>query len=159
MTLSDRRRSFQNLMNFSGPSGAVVGVAERTVPGPDNPIPVRIYTPEGISSGHAPGLVYFHGGGLVAGTIDTHDAFCRTLADTIDCRLISVDYRLAPEHRFPAAISDGYAAMTWALGHAEEFGIDPERVAIGGDSAGGTLAAVICQMIRHEGSRKPAYQL
>jgi acetyl esterase len=92
-----------------------------------------------------PGLVYFHGGGLVAGSLDTHDGICRALTQASGCRLLAVDYRLAPEHPFPGAVEDGLAATAWVAAHAAELGLDPERLGISGDSAGATLAAVVCQ--------------
>ena len=92
-----------------------------------------------------PGFVFFHGGGMVAGSIDTHDAICAALAQTTGCRLVSVDYRLAPEHKFPAAIEDAITATRWVSEQAASLGIDAARLVVGGDSAGATLAAVVCQ--------------
>jgi acetyl esterase/lipase len=102
--------------------------------------------PIGTFAEQLPGLIYFHGGGLVAGSLDTHDSICRTLANETGCRLISVDYRLAPEHKFPAAVVDSYAASIWVVEHAAELRIDRNRIAVAGDSAGATLAAIVCQL-------------
>ncbi|GAA2599999.1 alpha/beta hydrolase [Actinomadura fulvescens] len=113
-----------------------------TVPNGDHPIPARLYTPAGLPSG-SPLLVYYHGGGFVLGSIDSHDSLCRELAVTAAVRVLSVGYRLAPEHPFPAAADDALAAYEYAVKNAESFGADPGAVAVGGDSAGGNLAAVV----------------
>jgi acetyl esterase len=146
LTVDERRSALQHLLSFSGPPEAVGIVEDRTLPGAEGPLTIRIYTPAaGRSAKALPGLIYFHGGGLVAGSLDTHDPICRSLANASACRVLSVDYRLAPEHPFPAAVADGRAATTWIAGHALEWGVDPERLGICGDSAGATLAAVVCQ--------------
>jgi acetyl esterase len=124
----------------------VAHVENRTIPGPAGAIPVRIYTPAG--SGPFPVLVFFHGGGWVICTLDTHDGHCRSLCNGAECVVVSVDYRLAPEHKFPAAPEDCYAAAQWVAEHAAEINGDPTRIAIGGDSAGGNLTAVVAQMAR-----------
>jgi acetyl esterase len=115
------------------------------IPSPAGSIPARIYTPLKLrnAGGLAPGLVFFHGGGWVIGDLDTHDVVCRKLADEGQLIVISVDYRLAPEHKFPAAVDDAITATTWIAGHAKELGIDASRLVVGGDSAGGNLAAVV----------------
>jgi acetyl esterase len=120
-------------------------VAPLAIPSPHGLIPARIYTPKRLSqtNGLAPGLVFFHGGGWVIGDLDTHDVVCRRLADEGRLMVISVDYRLAPEHKFPAAVDDAIAAATWIAAHARELGIDAARLLVGGDSAGGNLAAVV----------------
>lgn len=112
---------------------------------PGGAIPARIYRPRTLreSNGRAPCLVFFHGGGWVIGDLDTHDVVCRKLADEGQLIVMSVDYRRAPEHKFPAAVNDAIAATAWVAGHAEELGIDPARLLVGGDSAGGNLAAVV----------------
>src|SRR5579885_130183 len=117
----------------------VARVENRTIPGPAGEIPVRIYTPQG--NGPFPLLVFFHGGGWVVCDLDTHDGACRSLANGAGCVVVSVDYRLAPEHKFPAAPEDCYAATKWVAEHASEIGGDPAHLAVGGDSAGGNLAA------------------
>jgi acetyl esterase len=120
-------------------------VAPFAIPSPHGLIPARIYTPKALNqtNGLAPGLVFFHGGGWVIGDLDTHDVVCRQLADEGRLMVISVDYRLAPEHKFPAAVDDAIAAATWIAAHARELGIDAARLLVGGDSAGGNLAAVV----------------
>ena len=155
--ISQRRANFQKLMSFSEADGEV-NAEDRTIPGPEGPLRIRIYSPTEIAGESLPGLVYFHGGGFVAGDLDTHDAICRALTNTIRSRMISVDYRLAPEYKFPAAVADSYAATAWIAGNAAEFGIDPDDIAVGGDSAGGSLAALVCQLARHSGIRL-SYQL
>jgi acetyl esterase len=124
---------------------ALKSVEPLTIPSPAGPIPARIYTPTTLrkTGGLAPCLVFFHGGGWVIGDLDSHDVVCRKLADAGQLIVISVDYRLAPEHKFPAAVDDAIAATAWISGHAKQFGIDASRLMVGGDSAGGNLAAVV----------------
>ena len=116
-----------------------------TIPSPAGPIPARIYTPKNLrkADGLAPCLVFFHGGGWVIGDLDSHDVVCRKLADEGELIVVSVDYRLAPEHKFPAAVDDAIAATRWIAEHAKQHSIDPSRLMVGGDSAGGNLAAVV----------------
>ena len=120
-------------------------------------VPVRVYRPS--AEENLPLLVWFHGGGWVTGNLDTHDQLCRLLSDDANVVIVSVDYRLAPETKFPGAADDCFAAYEWALGHADEVGADSTRVAIGGDSAGGNLAAVVALMAREAGLPQPALQL
>lgn len=137
---------------------ALARVEDRTIPGPDGTeLPIRIYTPEG--QGPFGVCLYFHGGGWVLNSIDTHDALVRRLAAESGCVFINVDYRLAPEHKYPAAIEDAYASVQWVHDHAAEIGCDPNRIAVSGDSAGGNLAAVVCLMSRDRGGPKIAYQV
>jgi len=136
---------------------AVARIDDRTVPGPGGEIPIRVYTPEGARP--LPGLVYFHGGGWVIGSIEGHDITCRALTNASGCVVVSVEYRLAPEHPFPASVEDAYAATRWVSEHAAELGIDPTRLAVGGDSAGGNLAAVVAQLAREAGGPPLAFQL
>ena len=131
-------------------------VADRQIPGPAGPIPVRLYRPKG---GVLPVLVYYHGGGWVLGDLDSYDALCRELAAKTGCLVLSVDYRLAPEHRYPAAPDDALAAFLWAAEHAASLGGDPTRIAIGGDSAGGNLTAVTAQRATDLGGPVPCLQL
>jgi acetyl esterase len=152
LTLSadERRSALKHLLSFSGRSEVVASAEDGVLPGPAGPLAFRRYDPFGSQPGETlPGLIYFHGGGLVAGSIDTHDAIGRALTNASGCRLFSVDYRLGPEHRFPAAVEDGYAAATWIAAHCQRFRVEPQRLGICGDSAGATLAAVVCQMAAH----------
>lgn len=139
------------------PTEAVAHIENRTIPGPQGEIPVRIYTPQG--SGPFPVLVFFHGGGWVICNLDTHDPLCRSLANEAGCVVVSVDYRLAPEHKFPAAPEDCYAATLWVAGHGAQLNVDATRIAVGGDSAGGNLTAVIAQMARDQGGPALVFQL
>ncbi|MGO9454880.1 MAG: alpha/beta hydrolase [Candidatus Binataceae bacterium] len=132
-------------------------VEDRHIPGPHGEIPIRIYTSEGrVPKGV---LVYFHGGGWVLGSVTTHDVLCRSIAIAAGCIVVSVDYRLAPEHKFPAAPEDCYAATKWVAANAASFGGDPNRIAVGGDSAGGNLATVVALMARDRGGPSLSFQL
>ncbi len=141
----------------AGELEAVANIENLEIPGPVVDIPIRIYTPEG--SGPFPILVYFHGGGWVQGDLDTHENVCRALANGAACVVVSVDYRLAPEHKFPAAIEDAYAATGWVAENAARLRGDATRIAVGGDSAGGNLAAVVSLMARDQGGPALVYQL
>ncbi|HEY8491534.1 MAG TPA: alpha/beta hydrolase [Dehalococcoidia bacterium] len=134
----------------------VARVEDRTIPGPAGEIPVRVYTPAG--SPPFPLVVFFHGGGWVICDLDTHDPVCRALANAAGAVVMSVDYRLAPEHRFPAAAEDAYAAVCWAGAHAAELGGDAARLAVAGDSAGGNLATVAALMVRDRGGPPLRFQ-
>jgi acetyl esterase len=159
LTAAERRSSLKQLLSFSGPGEAVSAVEELTLPGPGGPLTVRAYGPADAAGGVTrPGLIYFHGGGLVAGSLETHDPICRSLANASGCRVLSVDYRLGPESRFPAAIEDGCAATAWVAGNARELRIEPERLGICGDSAGATLAAVVCQTVARAAQTPLAFQ-
>ncbi|MSQ42016.1 MAG: alpha/beta hydrolase [Dehalococcoidia bacterium] len=131
-------------------------VSDRTIPGPGGPIAVRIYRPTAAPA--LPVLLWFHGGGWVLGDLDGSDLTCRALANGAGCIVVSVDYRLAPESRFPAAADDAYAATQWVAGHAAELGADARRIAVGGDSAGGNLAAVVTLMARDRGGPAIVHQ-
>src|SRR5262245_63102689 len=150
-------RAFFDQMQLPRPEVKIAEVEDRKIPGPAGQIPVRIYHPEG--SRPLPALVYFHGGGWVIGSLETHDGACRDLANRIGCVVVSVDYRLAPEARYPAAAEDCYAATQWVAENPQALGIDPMRIAVGGDSAGGNLAAVVAQMARDRRGPRLRYQL
>ena len=144
---------------FDSADVPVGGVEDRKIPGPGGDISVRIYTPVAAGGSPLAALVYYHGGGWVVGDITSHDATCRTLSQASGCKVISVDYRLAPEAKFPAAADDAYAALVWVEKNAMEIGVDPNRIAVGGDSAGGNLAAVVSLMARDKNGPHIAFQL
>lgn len=127
--------------------------------GPGGPIKYRRYRPLHVAAGNLPTLIYYHGGGFVIGTLETHDSTCRRLANKSRCQVISIDYRLSPEHPFPAPIDDGIAAFRHVRDHAAAMGADPARLAVGGDSAGGAMAAVVCQAMRDAKEAGPAFQM
>ena len=151
-TPSERRQSLAKLMQFSRAEAAAVTATDGALPGPDGDLRYRLYAPADNHDEPSPGFVFFHGGGMVAGSIETHDRIAAALAEATACRLISVDYRLAPEHKFPAAVEDAIAATEYVARNAGAFGIDAERLVVGGDSAGGTLAAVVCQHLQRHAS-------
>ncbi|MBX3269536.1 MAG: alpha/beta hydrolase [Sandaracinaceae bacterium] len=133
-------------------------IEDRAIPGPGGPLPLRLYTPRS-GPDPLPAIVYFHGGGFVLGDLESHDAQCRHLARHAGAAVIAVDYRLAPEHPFPAAVDDCVAAFRWVAAHTDELRLDPARLAVGGDSAGGNLAAVVAQATRGDLGPRPAWQL
>src|ERR1700754_1044624 len=132
----------------------VARVTNLSIPGPAGPIPARHYSP-GDAVGAVPLLVFYHGGGQVIGSLDTHDDLCRKICRDGAVHVLSVDYRLAPEHKAPAGADDAFAAFLWAREHAADLGADADRVAVGGDSAGGNLAALVAQRARREGPGVP----
>jgi acetyl esterase/lipase len=158
-TVEERRQGLAELMKLSGPEVPVGRIEDRNLSLPSGTIAVRIYTPLGEKSELLPGLVYFHGGGLVAGSVQTHDCIARALANSGVCRVVSVEYRLAPEHPFPAALDDALAAVTHIGAHAARFGIDAARLGVCGDSAGATLAAATTHTIARIGAPRLALQL
>ena len=127
--------------------------------GPGGKIRFRRYRPQGAAAGPLPTLIYYHGGGFVIGNIETHDSTCRRLANKSRCQVISIDYRLSPEHPFPAPTDDGVAAFRHIRDNAASFGADAKRLAVGGNSAGGAIAAVVCQVLRDAGEQGPAFQM
>lgn len=161
LSVADARRLYRERRTFTQPEPPPVGgVRELAAPGPHGPVPLRLVRPAGVADAVAlPALVYFHGGGWAIGGLDTHDVVCRTLCAASGCAVLSVDYRLAPEHRFPAAVDDSLAATRFVRIEAAALGIDPARIAVGGDSAGGNLAAVVCLALRDAAEPVPAFQL
>ena len=152
MTPAEARESMRVRTAALGPVENVAAIAEHKVPVAGDTIGLRVYSPGGPAGRPPfPGLVFFHGGGWVIGDLDTHDGLCRALANAAGRVVASVDYRLAPEHRFPTAAEDAYAATRWVADHAAALGVDPRRLAVGGDSAGGNLATVVALMARDRG--------
>lgn len=157
LPLAEARETYRELTIPTEPPDVVASVTERAVPGPDGDIPVRIYEPR--TEGTPAPLVFFHGGGWMLGDLDTHDALCRELANESDCLIVSVDYRLAPEHRFPAGLEDCYAATQWVAANADTLDCRADTVAIAGDSAGGSLAAGVGILARDRGGPEIGYQV
>jgi len=158
LSIEDARRMVDMMPELSGliPE-PVAEVDDRHIPGLAGEIPVRVYLPQG--SEPFPVLVFFHGGGFALGNIEGCDELCRALTNAAGCIVVSVDYRLAPEHKFPAAADDCYAVTRWVAENSEAIGGDPTRIAVGGDSAGGNLAAVVALMARDRGKPPLVYQL
>jgi acetyl esterase len=152
--IAAEREGYRQVIPLAGKPEEVYNIADRQI---SNSIPIRIYTPS--AQKNLPILVYFHGGGFSSGGLDTHDTPLRALANRSGCIVVSVAYRLAPEHPFPAGIEDAYTATKWVSENAKSLGGDPARVAVGGDSAGGTIATVVTQMARDRQSPPIAYQV
>jgi acetyl esterase len=146
-SVAERRAQLAELMKLGGPSPRVQRAEDTALAGDEGPLPARLYVPCDPAGERPPGILYLHGGGLVAGSLDTHDSIARALAQFSGCRVLSLGYRLAPEHPFPAALEDACAAVRHLARHAEALGMDGSRLAICGDSAGGTLAAAACQAL------------
>jgi acetyl esterase/lipase len=160
LTPPKMREAILRLAQVVNAADVPIGKTEnRKLPRLGGSLPARIYTPSAINAGESAGLVYFHGGAGVFCNIETHDGLCRMLANASGCRVVSVDYRLAPEHKFPAAVEDSYLATRWVSENALELDIDPKRIAVGGDSAGGTLATVVCQLAKQAGGPRLALQV
>jgi acetyl esterase len=149
LPVAEARRLYEARIAVMAPPAKVAKVEQRSIDGPGGPIELRIYTP--IGSGPFPLMVFFHGSGFVLCSLDTHDGMCRNLAAGIGCVVLSVDYRLAPEHKFPAGLDDCLTATRWAAAHAAELSADPARIMLAGDSAGGNMAAVTALRVRDEG--------
>ncbi|MGX1197493.1 alpha/beta hydrolase [Parvibaculum sp. MBR-TMA-1.3b-4.2] len=153
-----RAAAAQGLALLDDAPRANVAIDEVVMPGPGGRLAARLYRPK-HAAGPLPGLVYFHMGGCVIGNLDTCETFCSILAGSANCAVLSVDYRLAPEHKFPAAVDDALAAYKWAEENASSFGMEAGRIGVGGDSAGGYLSAVVAQQMKAEGGPAPACQL
>lgn len=158
LSAPEAREVYRALIALDQPE-EVTRVDDRLVPGLDHEIPVRVYTPAEAVGGDAPLLLWLHGGGWVIGDLDTADATARALANRSGAVVVSVHYRRAPEHRSPAALDDCVAALTWAVQEADLLGVDSNRVAVGGDSAGGHLAALLCHRVRDEFGPEIDFQL
>jgi acetyl esterase len=160
LTPAEARAVYRDRRHFTQPAPAEVDtVRDLQADGPHGAIALRLYRPLGASQDPLPVLVYYHGGGWVIGDLDTHDSLCRDLANASGCAVIAVDYRMGPEHRFPAAVDDALAAARWVRHEAASLGIDACRLAVGGDSAGGNLAAVVALAARDAGDLPIAFQL
>jgi acetyl esterase len=146
LSVEEGRATIQALGGFMGPPEEVASVVDTIAPGPDADVPMRIFMPEG--EGLRPGILYFHGGGFSTGSIDIVEPVCRALANRSGCAVIAVGYRLAPEHPYPAAVTDAYMATSWIGAKGVAYGIDPSRLAVMGDSAGGNLATVVSMVAR-----------
>lgn len=156
-SLAEARDTYRDVCVPETPPPDVGDVSDRTIPGPDGAVPIRTYIPQ--TAGPHPIVVFFHGGGWILGSIETHDALCRALADESGCVVVSVEYRRAPEHRFPAALEDCYAATSWVAGNAAAVDGDPSALAVAGDSAGATLATGVALLARDRGSPSLDYQV
>jgi acetyl esterase/lipase len=160
ISVVERRAALCRFLSLGGDPPEVGGIDEYRIAGPGGILRLRCYTPLGPGAGKLPALIYFHGGGLVAGSLDAYETISCWLASASACRVISVDYRLAPEARFPAAIEDARAASDWVLDHAVELHIDAQRVGVCADSAGAALAVEVCrQRAFHRGLRLAAQVL
>lgn len=156
-----RRTALTNLAILVDPPGSeeIGGVRDQLMPVDNGHITLRVYSPLGEPARTLPGILFFHGGGWVAGSLETHDGLCRRLSNETGCRVIAVDYRLAPEHPFPYGLSDAVAALNHVTRNPGVFGVDLQRLGVAGDSAGATLAATLCRIVRDAGSSAIAFQL
>jgi acetyl esterase len=160
MPLSLGRQGFAHMMTMMGPKDVPVGKIQNIViPGPAGDIRARLYAPVATGGAAHPALVYFHGGGFVLGDLDTHDGLCRLFAQEGGFIMVSVEYRRAPENKWPAQLDDALAATRWIFENATSLGIDAGRIAIGGDSAGGHLAASVTQSVKEQGGFKIVFQM
>jgi acetyl esterase/lipase len=160
LSASERRLAFDQLMrSASGDPRAAGSINDATIPGPSGPLRIRVYTPNEASGHSTAALLYFHGGGWVSGDLDSHLELCVRLAEASGCRVVIVDYRLAPEHRFPAALEDGIAAVEWLWAHGSRLLIDQRRLGVCGDSAGANIAAALCHLLKERGGPPLALQV
>jgi acetyl esterase len=160
MSAPDARQAYRRAAELFSPAPPeVASCVNRTIPGPGGEIPIRIYRGHDAPQTGAPALLYIHGGGWVIGDLDTHDYLCRKFANDARALVVAVDYRLAPEHKFPAAVEDCMAAAQWLSASAGALGVDAEKLAVGGDSAGGNLSAVLSLMGRDGAGPRFMFQL
>ncbi|WP_158555785.1 alpha/beta hydrolase [Peribacillus glennii] len=157
LTVSEARAAYAKMCSYLNNPQEIFQTEDRTIKGYKNDISIRIYTPSEEET--LPALIYFHGGGWVIGNLETHDALCRALAIESGCKVLSVDYSLAPEAKFPNAVEDAYLAVKWAAGNAGELGIDKSAIAVAGDSAGGNLATVVCYLANQRKEPSIMYQM
>ncbi len=159
MSPADARQAAEGFRALAGEPEPVADVTKRTIPGPGGEVPVWVYTPAGAGAGALPCLVYYHGGGWVLGDLEGVDTICRAVANRAGCKVVSVDYRLSPEHKFPAPFDDCYAALEWVAANGASIGVDSSKLAVGGDSAGGNLAAAVALKARDAGGPALRHQL
>jgi acetyl esterase len=160
LTPKEARQMFRETRPASTPPAPQIGAVRDLLAEGVQAIPLRVYRPAGVAdSRRLPVLVYFHGGGWVIGDLETHDVLCRQLTAEAGVSVIAVDYRVAPEHKFPAAVDDAWAATRWIAAHAADLGVDADRLAVGGDSAGGNLAAVVALLARDAGGPRIGLQI
>ena len=158
MSVADARGDFDAFLPLLSGRAAPVGeIVDRTIEGPTGPMRVRLYRPAGAVARLLPAVLYFHGGGWVTGSLEGYDLICRHISARTGCAVVAVDYRLAPEHKFPAAIDDAVAAFRWLSAGAVSLGIDPARIVVAGDSAGATIATVLARLVRDD-ARPPCLQ-
>ncbi len=155
-SVADARTAYSMMAAIGGELPELASVADQTVPGPAGDLAVRVYTP--LGDGPFPVLVFFHGGGFTIGDLDSHDPVARQLCAQAECLVVAVDYRLAPEHKFPAAVEDSFAALEWVGANAASIGGDPSRIAVCGDSAGGNLSTVCALLARDAGGPALCFQ-
>ena len=155
-TVEQARTGYDAMVAAGGESPELASVEDRTIPGPAGEIPIRVYTP--VGEGPFPVVVFYHGGGFTIGSLTSHDPVARRICGEAEAIVVAVDYRLAPEHPFPAAVEDAFAALQWVAANAAELGGDPSRLAVCGDSAGGNLSAVACLMARDAGGPAVRFQ-
>lgn len=160
LTPDQAREEYLKRTAKTKPQVDIFKVEDREIPGPNGGISVRIYSPRSLESHESlPALVWFHGGGFVIGDLESHDSACRELANKAECIVVAVDYRLAPEHKFPSAVDDCYAALEWVFEQASRLQVDIKKIAVGGDSAGGNLAAVVALLARDSSEIQICFQL
>ncbi|MFT3730656.1 MAG: alpha/beta hydrolase [Hyphomicrobium sp.] len=154
-----RREWKADMAAVDAPAPEMSGILDFSIPSAAGPLAARAYFPHGLPPNNRPLIIYYHGGGFIRGDIDTHDSVCRVLADESKCLVVSIAYRLAPEHPFPAGAEDAYAALQFLGSGTNDLAIDPQRIAVAGDSAGGNVAIAACLIARDKGGPKARYQL